>query len=101
MQKDLGYVRVAAAVPRMQVADTQFNTREIIDQIHYAAEEQVEVICFPELCVTGYTCADLFGQNRLLEDAEAAVAQIVAKTAKLDAMVVFGTPVRHAGRLRN
>ena len=99
--KHYGLIRVAAAMPRVHVADPAANAREILDLCGKLAKQKPSVVVFPELSVTGYTCADLFGQNRLLEDAEAAVAQIVAKTAKLDAMVVFGTPVRHAGRLFN
>ena len=99
--KHLGLIRVAAAMPRVHVADPAANAREILQLCQTLKAQQPSVIVFPELSVTGYTCADLFGQNRLLEDAEAAVAEIVAKTAKLGAMIVFGTPVRHAGRLFN
>ena len=99
--KHLGLIRVAAAMPRVHVADPAANAREILQLCQDLKAQQPSVIVFPELSVTGYTCADLFGQNRLLSDAEAAVAEIVAQTAKLDALVVFGTPVRHAGRLFN
>ena len=99
--KRFGLIRVAAAMPRVHVADPAANAREIVDLCGKLAEQAPSVIVFPELSVTGYTCADLFGQNRLLQDAEAAVAEIVADTAALDAMVVFGAPVRHAGRLFN
>ena len=83
-------MRVAAAVPRMQVADTQFNTNEIIDLIHRAAEEQVEVVCFPELCVTGYTCADLFFQRQLQENALQAMERICQETKGLPLMAFTG-----------
>ena len=99
--KHLGFIRVAAAMPRVHVADPAANAREILQLCAQAAEQQCSVIVFPELCVTGYTCADLFGQNRLLEDAEQAVASIVAGTSSLGAMVVIGAPLRHAGRLFN
>ena len=99
--KHLGLIRVAAAMPRVHVADPAANAREILQLCQDLKAQRPSVIVFPELSVTGYTCADLFGQNRLLEDAESAVAEIVSKTAKLDAMVVFGAPVRHAGRLFN
>ena len=101
MQKDLGYVRVAAAVPRMQVADTQFNTNEIIEQIHHAAEEQVEVVCFPELCVTGYTCADLFFQRQLQENALRAMEQICQETKGLPLIVIAGAPLKVDNNLYN
>ena len=94
-------MRVAAAMPRVHLADPAANVREILSLCKEISAQQASVIVFPELCITGYTCADLFGQNRLLEDAEAAVAQVVAQTAGVDAMIVFGAPVRHAGRLFN
>ena len=96
-----GLIRVAAAMPRVHVADPAANAREILDLCGKLAEQAPSVVVFPELSVTGYTCADLFGQNRLLADAEQAVADIVSQTAAMDAMVVFGAPVRHAGRLFN
>ena len=88
-------------MPRVHVADPAANAREIVDLCGKLAEQAPSVIVFPELSVTGYTCADLFGQNRLLADAEQAVAEIVAASAKLEPMIVAGAPVRHAGRLFN
>jgi NAD+ synthetase len=99
--KDLGFIRVTAAMPRVHVAAPATNAREIVRLCEQAASEQSSVIVFPELCVTGYTCADLFGQNCLLNDAEQAVADILAQTARIEAMIVIGTPVRYAGRLFN
>ena len=99
--KQYGLIRVAAAMPRVHVADPAANAREILDLCGKLAEQAPSVVVFPELSVTGYTCADLFGQNRLLADAEAAVAEIVAASARLEPMIVFGAPVRYAGRLFN
>jgi NAD+ synthase (glutamine-hydrolysing) len=99
--KRFGLIRVAAAMPRVHVADPAANAREITDLCGQLSDQAPSVVVFPELSVTGYTCGDLFGQNRLLADAEQAVAEIVAKTARQDAMVVIGAPVRHAGRLYN
>lgn len=99
--KDLGFIRVTAAMPRVHVAAPAANACEIVRLCEQAASEQSSVIVFPELCVTGYTCADLFGQNYLLNDAEQAVADIVAQTARIEAMIVIGTPIRYAGRLFN
>ncbi|MBR1578074.1 MAG: NAD(+) synthase [Bacteroidales bacterium] len=96
-----GLLRVAAAMPRVHLADPAANAREIIQLTKDLEARHPTVIVFPELCVTGYTCADLFGQNRLLEDAETAVARIVSQCASVDAMIVIGTPLRHAGRLYN
>jgi len=99
--KRLGFIRVAAAMPRVHVADPAANAREILQLCQDLQAQQPSVIVFPELSVTGYTCADLFGQNRLLADAESAVAEIVAASARMEAMLVVGAPVRHAGRLFN
>ncbi|MBO7077559.1 MAG: NAD(+) synthase, partial [Bacteroidales bacterium] len=99
--KRLGFLRVAAAMPRVHVADPAANAREILQLCRDLEAQRPSVIVFPELSVTGYTCADLFGQERLLADAEAAVAEIVAASAKLEPMLVIGVPVRHAGRLFN
>ena len=99
--KRLGFIRVAAAMPRVHVADPAANAREILQLCRDLKAQRPSVIVFPELSVTGYTCADLFGQERLLADAEAAVAEIVAASAKLEPMLVIGVPVRHAGRLFN
>ena len=60
MRKNFGFVRVAAAVPAVHLADCSANVHEIKEQIQEAVEEGVEVICFPELTITGYTCGDLF-----------------------------------------
>ena len=99
--KRLGFLRVAAAMPRVHVADPAANAREILQLCRDLKTQRPSVVVFPELSVTGYTCADLFGQERLLADAEAAVAEIVAASAKLEPMLVVGVPVRHAGRLFN
>ena len=99
--KRLGFIRVAAAMPRVHVADPAANAREILQLCRDLKAQRPSVVVFPELSVTGYTCADLFGQERLLADAEAAVAEIVAASAKLEPMLVIGVPVRHAGRLFN
>jgi NAD+ synthase (glutamine-hydrolysing) len=86
-------------MPRVHVADPAANAREIIGLCKQTAALRPSVVVFPELGVTGYTCADLFGQTHLLDEAEAAVAQIVAASAELEAMIAIGAPVRHAGRL--
>ena len=84
--KQYGLIRAAAAMPRVHVADPAANAREILDMCRQTATQSPSVVVFPELSITGYTCADLFGQNRLLADAERAVAQVVAQSAELEAM---------------
>ena len=65
MNSNFGFVRVAAAVPTMRVADCRYNAEQVKVQIDESIEQGVEVICFPELTVTGYTCADLFFTQQL------------------------------------
>lgn len=98
---NLGYVRVAAAVPAVRVADCEFNSRHIVDMFAKAAKQGVEIIVFPELCVTGYTCGDLFEQSLLLESADHAIADILSQTADTDTVGIIGAPLRHKGSIVN
>ncbi len=100
-QKDYGFIRVAAATPRVYLADTQKNTAEIIRLAREAADGGASVVVFPELCTTGYSCADLFGQTTLLEGAEKAVEEIASAAIHSGVMIIVGAPVRCAGRLYN
>ncbi|MBR6346257.1 MAG: NAD(+) synthase [Bacteroidales bacterium] len=99
--KNYGYIRTAAASPRVKVADVAFNRDECERLIDEAVEKQVSLLVFPELSVTGYTCADLFGTNLLIDSAEEAVAHIAEHTRGLTATVVVGAPVRYHGKLYN
>ena len=101
MKKHFGYVRVAAAVPRMRVADCQYNATEIKKQITEAMQEGVEVVCFPELSVTGYTCADLFFTQQLQKNALAALEDICAYTRDLPIIVLVGAPLKVDNNLYN
>ena len=96
-----GYVKVAAAVPRVKVADCKFNAREIEKEIIIAEGKGVKIIAFPELCVTGYTCGDLFAQQLLLEEAEMGLIQIVSNTRQLDIIAILGMPIAMNGVLLN
>ncbi len=96
-----GFVRVAAAVPRLKVADCAFNTKQILSLVEQAEDEKVQVICFPELCITGYTCGDLFFQQQLLEDAEKAFSQLLVDTFATTPVVIIGMPVRTNNKLFN
>ena len=96
-----GYIRVAAAMPVVHVADTVANAEEIIRLSEEISARKASIIAFPELSVTGYTCADLLGQQSLIAAAEEASRTIVECTSKLNAMLVFGAPIRYKGRLYN
>jgi len=100
-QNSFGFIRVAAATPRVWLADTARNAEEIIRLSKEAAAKGASVVVFPELCTTGYTCADLFSQKMLLDGAEKAVASIAEATASCSALVAVGAPVLCAGRLYN
>ena len=96
-----GFVKVAAAVPQVAVADCARNAERIVALAQQAARRGVELVAFPELAVTGYTCADLFGQQTLVDKAEQSCADIVRMSAGMDCVLVFGTPMRWRGRLYN
>ena len=98
---DFGFVRVAALTPVVHLADTRKNADEIIRMASEAAAAGVSVAVFPELCTTGYTCADLFGQKTLLDGAEKAVEEIAAAAVHPGMLIAVGAPVRCAGRLYN
>lgn len=96
-----GYVKVAAAVPRVQVANCKFNAGQIEKEIIIADGKGVQIITFPELCITGYTCGDLFAQQLLLEEAELGLMQILNSTRQLDIISIVGMPVVCEGHLLN
>ena len=98
---DLGLFRVAAAVPRVKVADVEYNAESICRLTAEAEKEEASLVVFPELSITGYTCLDLFGQNLLLTKSEEAVGKIVGFTRGKHITVVVGAPVRFRGRLYN
>ena len=96
-----GFVKVAAAVPLVQVADCFYNIEKIEGLMRQASEKGVQIIAFPELSVTGYTCLDLFAQQTLLDGAEEALLQLVSNTADLDILTIVGVPLRTENRLIN
>ena len=96
-----GFVKVAAAVPHVTVADCARNAERIVALAQQAARRGVEIVAFPELAVTGYTCADLFLQPTLLEAADEALGDILRQTRKLPLALIVGIPLRHEDRLYN
>ncbi|MBP5278172.1 MAG: NAD(+) synthase [Prevotella sp.] len=87
------FITVAAAIPSVRVADCDYNIEQIIAQVTEAEEKGVEIITFPELCVTGYTCQDLFRQATLLEHAEIGVVRLLGHTRKMNIITIVGIPV--------
>ncbi|WP_225877768.1 NAD(+) synthase [Alkalibacter mobilis] len=96
-----GFYRIMCSTPEVKVADVGFNSSEIIKMMKDADKQDVDIQVFPELCITGYTCADLFFQDALVIEAEKAVAQIVGQTRDKKQLVVVGAPVRIFNRLYN
>ena len=96
-----GFVNVAAAVPMVKVADVACNVEQIKSLITQAEEQSVEVIVFPELCITGYTCQDLFKEQLLLDQAEQGIIQLLDFSRKLDIISIVGLPVIINGLLYN
>ena len=88
-----GFIKVASAIPAVKVGDVIFNTQQIEEQIALAEGKGVEIITFPELSVTGYSCQDLFRQQMLLESSEQAVMMLLDFTRKLDIISIVGAPV--------
>ena len=96
-----GFIKVAAATPDIRVADVDYNKGQIIKQMDEAAEAGAKIIVFPELCITGYTCSDLFLQDILLSSAKKALVEIAEHTKNLDALVFVGVPIAVGGELYN
>lgn len=96
-----GYIRTAAATTNVKVADCKFNSLNIVEAIRKAYNKNTELIVFPELCITGYTCGDLFLQTTLLEEAENQLLYIVNETKNLEIVSVVGLPIEFEGKLYN
>ena len=96
-----GFIKAAAVTPKIKVADTKYNTQVICEKLEEAYCRGAKIIVFPELCITGYTCGDLFLQSILLEQAEKALLQIAEATENKDALVMVGLPVEREGKLYN
>ena len=96
-----GFIKVAAAIPRLTVADCKENANQIEALIAIADGKGAQAIVFPELSLTGYTCADLFGQQLLLEEAEMALMQIMNNSRQFDIISIVGMPVMQGTALYN
>ena len=96
-----GFVKVAAATPDIRVADVEYNTEQICRAIDQAYEKGAKIVAFPELCVTGYTCGDLFTQNVLLNAAYGAVKKIAGHTKGKNILAFVGMPLTEGGKLYN
>ena len=95
------FIRISCCVPAIEVADVTGNCEKIEAQLRKAAKDGSTVAVFPELCLTGYTCQDLFFQNTLLEDCQAAIRHLAQVTEELGIIAIIGAPMRFRGQLYN
>ena len=96
-----GFIRVCAATPYIRVADCTYNESNIVKLMDEAYEKQVSVLVFPELCITGYTCGDLFLQDALLNAAQESLKHIAEHSSGMKMLVFVGLPYVHQGKLYN
>ena len=96
-----GFIKVAAGTPKIKVADCRHNAEQIFTLMREAARQGVRVLALPELCLTGYTCGDLFLQDTLLKGAEEGLATILEATKNLDMLTALGLPVKIESNLYN
>lgn len=95
------FIKIAAAIPSLKVADVFYNAQRIVALCKKAAKEGVNIITFPETCLTGYTCGDLFLQSTLLNQTEEALAGLLKETKKIDLVIIIGMPVNAGAQLAN
>ena len=96
-----GFVKVAAVTPDIRVADVEFNAAQICRAVKRASKEGAKVIVLPELCLSGYSCGDLFLQNSLLVSCREQLSKIAEFTREIDALVFVGLPFEREGKLFN
>ncbi|MDF2879032.1 MAG: synthase [Clostridia bacterium] len=95
------FIKVCAATPRLVVGDCKYNTEQIIACINESSKNNASLTVFPELCITGYTCADLFFQTTLLEETQKSVATLLKASEKHEQILIVGVPLAHEGNLYN
>ena len=99
--QNYGFIKIGCGIPTVKVADVSFNASSVTALVKQAAREGVRAVVFPELCITGYTCGDLFLQPALIRAAERALAQILTQTQKEDVVFIVGLPVLADAQLFN
>ena len=96
-----GFIKVAAATPKVRVADTDFNTEAILSIMKAEYKRGTKICVFPELCITAYTCSDLFFQKTLLDNAKQSLQKLVKASKGHDMLTLVGLPLEHSGKLYN
>lgn len=95
------FFRVASLCPEIKIADVNFNTRSIVESYKSACAGGAQIIVFPELCITGYTCADLFTNNLLLDSSDEAIIRLTRSTEGMSQVMIVGAPIRNNGKIFN
>jgi len=98
---EYGFIKTACVTPDLKVADCQFNAEQIITSAAEASKKGAQIIVFPELSITGYTCGDLFFQQSLQKSAQLCLSDIAVKTEELDAVIFVGLPVARTEGIYN
>lgn len=98
---DYHFLKVCAATPLLELTNCHYNVKQILNCIQKSANEGASLILFPELCITGYTCADLFLQTTLLEETEATIAHLLKETIHYEQLIIIGAPITHQNHLYN
>ena len=96
-----GFIKVCAGTPDLRVADCEYNADRILQLIGQIKDAQAKIMVFPELCITGYTCGDLFWQERLLEEAKEQLLRLAQETKNTDALIFLGLPLEYESKLYN
>ncbi|MDR2755721.1 MAG: NAD(+) synthase [Planctomycetaceae bacterium] len=99
--ENFGFLKIAAAIPEVRVADCEFNGQQIEKLIFNAYTQGAKIICFPELSVTSYSCGDLFFQRKLIQSAEKTVAGLLKVTKNMPIGFIIGVPIEHNSKLYN
>ena len=96
-----GFLKVACATPKIKVADCSYNVNELISIAKDANEQKVKVLVFPELCITSYSCADMFFSNVLLDSSYNALIHYIEQTKEYDMLSIVGLPMFYENKIYN
>jgi len=99
--KNFGFIKIASAIPVVKIADCKYNTTQILSLIKKAESDKIQIVCFPELSITAYTCGDLFHQQILIKSAQDHLCYLLEETKKSGIIFIAGLPVLQSNRLFN
>lgn len=95
------FIKVCTITPKLAVSDCHYNTQQILNCIQEASDAHAAIAVFPELCITGYSCGDLFFQSNLIEQSEKSICSLLEHTSNLEMLIIVGVPISHEGHLFN